>query len=648
MKYRPYLDGLRAVAVLSVILYHAGIGFHGGYVGVDVFFVISGYLITGLILKDLDAGGFRIGDFWERRIRRIFPALAVVIAFSLVAGWFVLLPIHFRELGQSSIFQALILSNAYFSRTTGYFEQTADMKPLLHTWSLAVEEQFYLLFPFLLAKVFSGSRRQVVPFIAALGGASFVASVIGSYCFRSQTFYYLPMRAWELLIGAMLAAGIPKPLSLRWRAELVSLLGICAIASSVFLYDGTTRFPGATALLPCAGAAMIIWANLSTTTLVGRLLAWPPMVFVGLISYSLYLWHWPLLVYFRYLSIDPFSWRQQMVWLVLTLIVATLSWRFVETPFRKRVVFAERKFLFPAAAMVTGLFLAFGLATVLLDGVPSRLSPKLMGYGKAADKKRPREIQLADAVKGNFVELGKGDKSQPIRFLVWGDSHAMAVLPILETLCKEHSIRGVGAVRSAMTPLVDYVSVRPDGYRDYAAFNQAVLETVRQKRVSDVLLVAVWDSELDGTDRLHRGLASTIAAMKGSVDRIWIMRPVPYPRRNVPVVLTAVALRGGDTESIGLPVSEHALLTRQLDPSFGGLAGPGVTVLDPTPFFLDERGSICCFEKDGKALYVDGGHISEYGAMLLRPMFEPIFEGIDKAAKDQAPGDPSQANAPNQ
>ena len=300
LKYRAYIDGLRAIAVLAVLFFHADIGCGGGYVGVDVFFVISGYLITGLILKDLDGGQFQLVKFWERRVRRILPAVAVVLLACLATGWFLLFSLDFKELGESVLAQALLVSNIYFWRESGYFAQAAEMKPLLHTWSLAVEEQFYLLFPFLLIAFKRFSRKSLVPGILLLCCISFSLSVYCSYRHASVNFYFLPTRAWELLLGSFLAAIPAQRTSTRWLTESLSSGGLLAILCAVFFYGPDTRFPGISALLPCVGAALIIWANDHTLTCVGKLLAIRPVVFIGLISYSLYLWHWPMLVFASY------------------------------------------------------------------------------------------------------------------------------------------------------------------------------------------------------------------------------------------------------------------------------------------------------------------------------------------------------------
>jgi peptidoglycan/LPS O-acetylase OafA/YrhL len=643
LKYRAYIDGLRAVAVLAVLFFHADIGCHGGYVGVDVFFVISGYLITGLILKDLDGGQFQVLKFWERRVRRILPAVAVVLLACLAAGWFLFLPLNFKELGQSVLAQVMLVSNVYFWRESGYFAQTAEMKPLLHTWSLSVEEQFYLLFPFLLIAFKRFSRKSLVPGILLLCGVSFSLSVYCSYRHEGVNFYFLPTRAWELLLGSLLAAIPAQRASTRWLTESLSSGGLLAILCAVFFYGRGTRFPGVAALLPCVGAALIIWANGHTLTCVGKLLATRPVVFIGLISYSLYLWHWPMLVFAKYWKLGPIPQSQRMLLLLASMVLAVLSWRFVETPFRKRMILKSRVQIFSFASITIAVLLLGGLAIDKMQGVPSRIPAEALRYAAGStDRAFLNELGLKQALAGEFIELGTGDKYLPINLFVWGDSYAMAAMPILDVLCKEHSVRGVAATHSSTAPLVGYESKRESSLKEESIpYNNAVVEFIRSKRVGDVVLVVSWTGRVteSSTARCHRGLLDTISALKDTGARIWIMREVPQQRCNVPQALASAVWHGGDPEELGLPLAKHREVYRLQDPIFEGLATkfPGVTVLDPTKLFVSSK-NLCRVAEGGKALYCDTGHLTVAGAMVLRPLFEPIFRGIGKSAAPSGRG----------
>ena len=634
LKYRAYVDGLRAVAVLPVLFFHADLGFTGGYVGVDVFFVISGFLITGLLLRDLDAGQFSIVKFWERRVRRIMPALAVVVLASLAAGWFLLLPQGFKELGESAVAQTLLTSNIYFWIKSwigvGYFTPDAEVKPLLHTWSLAVEEQFYLFFPLLLLALKRLARHSIVPAILLLAGISFALSVWCSYRYPSANFYFLPTRAWELLIGSFLAAiPLQQRISARWLTESLSWGGLLAIMCAVFFYDRETRFPGVTAILPCVGAALVIWTNGHTLTSVGKLLALRPVVFIGLISYSLYLWHWPVLVFFKYLTIDPLSLGQRLLLLLASLLLAVLSWKFVETPFRKRAILKTRSQILAFGGVATAVLLCAGLAIFKLHGVPSRVPAAALRYanGEANRGDFMIDLGLKEALKGDFIELGTGNKEKPIDVFVWGDSHAMAVMPVLDILCKEHSVRGVAATHTLTAPLVGF---KTRSLKEASiVYNNSVVEFIRNKHVNNVVIVARWDVYGD-TARLHGYLIDTISRLKDTDAKIWIVRQVPKQRWNVPRVLGVVVWRGGFPEKLGLSLAEYRDQFHHQDPIFEGLAleFPKVTVLDPTALLATNN--LCPVAENGESLYWDDNHLTVAGAMLLRPLFESTFAGIKR------------------
>lgn len=303
-RYRPEIDGLRAIAVVVVVLYHAGLGTTGGFVGVDVFFVISGFLITSLILKDLEAGTFTLAGFWERRIRRIMPALSCLILATLMAGWIVLLPSDYVALGRSAFFQGLFAANIYFWRNTGYFDGVAEEEPLLHTWSLAVEEQFYLIFPLLMVGLFAlprfRRRGALLSFFGLCIVLSLGVSVWGVVNRPVATFYLLPTRAWELLLGASVAV-LPGPAVIagpgfagRLRLangfrEVLSVAALMGILVPCWLYTSATPFPGLAAAPPCMAAGLFIWVTgrrhpESRLPLAARFLSARPVVFVGLIS----------------------------------------------------------------------------------------------------------------------------------------------------------------------------------------------------------------------------------------------------------------------------------------------------------------------------------------------------------------------------
>ncbi|KER37526.1 acyltransferase, partial [Sphingobium indicum F2] len=352
--YRRDIDGLRALAVLPVLFYHVDLWpFSGGFVGVDIFFVISGYLIASIVGRELAEGRFSIADFYARRIRRIFPALFATIAVTIIVGSRILLPLDYRALGLSAAATVLFASNLHFARHSGYFGSAAEEAPLLHTWSLAVEEQFYILFPLLmLCAVRAGGRTRLL--LGAVALLSFGTALL--LVDRAPVLaFYLPFpRAWELLAGALLATGLLPPLRSRWAAQLCALAGLASIGWALFGFSGATVFPGLNALYPVLGAMLILHAGQGGSA-VSRMLGRAVPVAVGRISYSLYLWHWPLVVFWTYRTDGDWRLREQLFIILLSLLLATLSWRFIEEPFRRARRFTTgRAFALAGAMMAAG------------------------------------------------------------------------------------------------------------------------------------------------------------------------------------------------------------------------------------------------------------------------------------------------------
>ena len=342
LAYRPDIDGLRALAVLSVVFFHFEfLGFSGGFVGVDIFFVISGYLITSIIVGDLEVGRFSFARFYERRIRRIVPAFIVMLAAATIASVALFPPKELAQFGISAAAAAGFCSNIFFAFQTNYFAGPDSMMPLLHTWSLGVEEQFYILWPLLLfACSRMGARLAVSVLVVGLATASLAYSGWGvNTKYASQLFYLLQSRAWELMFGAILALGLVPRIGNRWLRDGLALLGIAMIALAVSYFSSTTPFPGLWATIPCLGAMLVIHTGQQRDTVVYRLLSLPPFVFIGLISYSLYLWHWPVFAFAENYLGRPFSFGEAVLLMIVCIAIATASWRYVEQPFR----YGERK-----------------------------------------------------------------------------------------------------------------------------------------------------------------------------------------------------------------------------------------------------------------------------------------------------------------
>ena len=630
--YRPDIDGLRAVAVLVVVLFHAGLGFPGGYVGVDVFFVISGFLITSLIWKDLQLGRFTLAHFWERRARRILPALLLVSMATLIAGWFLLMAPDFASLGKSAAYQAVFGANVYYWLHANYFSAPAEQQPLLHTWSLAVEEQFYMVVPLLFMWLFRVPllRRRAVAFaVLALGLVCGLA--LSTYAVAKHpiaAFYLLPFRAWELALGSLLAL-IPASRfePRRICSETLAILGLGLILSPALLYQKETPFPGLAAIPPCVGTALIIWSNLPSPTLVGKMLSWRPVVFVGLISYSLYLWHWPLLAFSKYWALQPLPLGYRVALVVVALALAIASWRFVETPMRQRRLCSSRKSIFAFAGIGLTTLLLTGTFVTAQRGVPQRLPKRVALYSEALSE-RPNlyELNTKDILDGNLVPFGSETKGAPVRVLVWGDSHAKAALPAFDVLCRERGISGRAATHSSTTPVLGY-------YNDFSAsayglgreslrFNEAVFDYIRSNKIPDVVLIANWSS-LPPQPRdansvgLQRGLISTVRRLAGLGARPWILLQVPIQPFNVPKALARAAMFHEDLAPLCARPGDWNGLLGNGNGFLAQLSTVGARLIDPRPRFLDPQRTHYVVSANGIPLYYDEQHLTVQGADLI-------------------------------
>jgi peptidoglycan/LPS O-acetylase OafA/YrhL len=441
MKYRPEIDGLRALAVLPVILFHAGFEyFSGGFVGVDVFFVISGYLITTIIISEMAEGKFSIVNFYERRARRILPALFFVMAACLPFALFWLTPIHLKDFGQSILAVSTFSSNILFWWESGYFGTAAELKPLLHTWSLAVEEQYYILFPVFLMSIWRlgikwGLIILSITFFVSLGTAQW-----GAYKSPSAAFFLLPTRGWELLVGALAAFYLKYNAHVKSHSinQVLSLLGFLMIIFSISTFDETTPFPSLYALTPTIGTGLLIICAVPKT-LVHKLLSLKFVVGIGLISYSAYLWHQPLLAFARHKLLGEVSYFNLVVLCIFSLLMAWFSWRFVELPFRNRQRF-NRTSIFRLSAIGIFIFSTIGLTLHFTNGL-ERL--KILSY--TIQERRVYDIikintdyDLYDIMHSSKCKLWAKDISDistaefdecSKRFgkplVVLGDSHAM-------------------------------------------------------------------------------------------------------------------------------------------------------------------------------------------------------------------------------
>lgn len=631
LSYRPDIDGLRAIAVLLVVLFHGNLGCPGGFVGVDVFFVISGYLITGIILKDQSLGTFRFADFWSRRVVRIIPAATCMVFATLVAGYGMLLPADYFDLAISAIYQQGMLANVYFWRSAGYFSGPADMMPLLHTWSLAVEEQFYLLYPWLLILLHRVGPTWRLAIVGLLTAGSFALSEFAVHRYPAAAFFLLPTRAWELLLGGML--WLLPPLRL-WRypvaANAIAATGLASIFAAAFSFNASTVFPGMRALMPCVGAALVIQSASAVPTVVSRLLSTPVMVLVGLASYSIYLWHWPATVFLRHCtSQHPPS---TAMWAVLgaATAVAFVSWRFVEVPFRSRFRRSAQANWLRIGLGSCVLVVGFSALVAVRSGFPHRAPQLALKYHESRHAWGNNTTVPLEAVRSGKVPVF-GDPNGHATCLIWGDSHAMAMVAGLEAACLHANVRGLQITYFGTAPIIDFYLSHGLGLREGAVeYSNAVVGLAKEQSVDLVILAAYW-VRYAGNPLFADKLAATIEELERAGIEVAIVLDYATQDEDVPIMLARRAFRGVPTSGCGVPMSRYLEQNAAVNSAIRHVAQNDAIVLDPSPYLTDSK-SVWRSEIDGTVMYVDDDHISKAGSLRLKPMFDPLLGQISQRA----------------
>jgi peptidoglycan/LPS O-acetylase OafA/YrhL len=622
LKYRADIDGLRAIAVLAVLAFHYGSPFPGhllpgGFTGVDVFLVISGFLITSHIADEIRAGTFTLLGFYDRRIRRIVPALLVMLAATLLAGKVLLMPGDYKALGTSAAASAFGLSNFFFLANTGYFDQSADLMPLLHTWSLAVEEQFYAVWPLLLLLIAAGRKRvDVAAVVSAMVIVGFGVSLIWLGANPKAAFFMAAPRAWELAVGALLAFLPALPRSLGGATGL----GLVLMAAG-FLEIKTSSFPAAAALLPCVGAALVIWPKQQPA----RMDRWLGLLSpIGLISYSLYLWHWPVWVLYRiYTNSGTPRIREAIALAAVSLLLAFLSWRFVERPFRKRIWLPTQTVW---AGMLACMLIYCGAMYVdSAEGLPARLSPEaypMRSLEAMWDWHCPKYDELPQLV-GQYCFFGKPWKEAKRKVLIWGDSHAAHFAPIIEAAAKDQSdafllytncpaALGGHVTRHDLVDYADYCkSQRENG-----------IKLLRDNPdIGLVILASSWarlprfisqDGSLSGSriDWLALGLTDLIAQSEMPGRRFLIIGSVPQYRAGAAFCaplhsnLLRAPCRPSEADQRNLRE-----FTQPTDRMIVKIASKHADVEAIIPSSSLCAGATCVTFLDGEFLYRDGSHI---------------------------------------
>lgn len=653
--YRADVDGLRAIAILSVIGFHAFPAWlPGGFVGVDIFFVISGYLISKHIFTELAAGGFSTKAFYVRRVRRIFPALIMTLLACTAFGWVVLTPGEYELMGRHIAGGAGFVANLVFWREAGYFDVAADTKPLLHLWSLGIEEQFYILWPFILTLLWRRARAMLGRVILGLLFVSFVYAVWLVYRDATAAFYSPFARFWELALGAMLAYDtVHRKFEVPdLHRQALSWVGLGFILSAVVLIDASRRFPGAWALLPTVGAACLIHSGggaggaawLNRVALVSR-----PLVWIGLISYPLYLWHWPLLSFARVLESTTPTLDVRLALVGLSIVLAWMTYRFVELPVRGMPI-GRAKTLMWVLGLTMLLLFAAGVAIRKLDGVKFRALSRLNGdvgtLSLGADRNHlHKECGLPEPERQRFQFCLSSDGEAP-RFAVLGDSKAEALFYGLARESKP-GMRGV-LIGSVRPPKRGAPATDSRQTKNRLAL-QSVLDDPAIKVV--VFIVALRSTfPVNGDTGFVEGnvapaMADGIAAYSDAIHKIdaagkramfVIDNPtLPDPRSCISGGMTSSDflnqfIRRNPNARCTIRYADHLAGTKVYRQFAADIlkANPSLTIYDPTSLLCDTSRDECSISRDGKFLYSYSDHISDYANTLIAREMYPVLEKL--------------------
>ena len=635
MKYRAEIDGLRAIAVLPVILFHAGFDlFKGGYVGVDVFFVISGYLITTILLEDLEKNRFSLMNFYERRARRILPALYFMILISVIIGWFILTPYFYRDLFQTIFANSLFNSNYLIYLKSGYFARVAELKPLLHTWSLSVEEQYYLVFPLLLMLIWHLGRIITLYFFILILISSFLFGHVG-FIDANANFLVLPSRAWELLAGSIVAMLLQKK---NFPGNnFLATLGLIAIIFSVFNSKIGTPFPSYHSIIPVIGTmVVIVFAN--SETIIGKILKIKIIVGLGLISYSLYLWHQPVFSFLKHLLFSEPTFLQSFIAMLIILFLSIFSWYYIERPFRDKKRF-KKKIIIKYSIFVLVLSSLIGLLGHYKLGFTNRLSIETQIISEGAFDKSPKQFpcnyiyDLKDT--GNSCLIGAKNKVNPSILLI-GDSHADHLTQALHNKLLLKKMSAYNFSFKDCSP-VEFKGNKLD-FVSNDCFEKIVKFIKNNKNIDTVIVSFRWVTRLPGIgygnfaeaytkDKIldekvlkNRGqiLANKLENLIDPNIKLILIYPVPEAGEDVPNYTVKKRILVDENYTLEVPYSSFIERNKYAYYALDLVSSPKEIIrIYPSDTLCGKESGFCKTVLDGKSLYYDDDHLSNFGASLI-------------------------------
>lgn len=612
INYRPEIDGLRTLAVLPVVLFHAGVDFFsGGFVGVNIFFVISGYLITKIIFSEIQQKTFTVKNFYQKRLDRLLPVLLAVLTFVMLVPFFISPPLEYEGIAKSVLAALTFTSNIYFWRSSDYFAASAFTIPLLHTWSLGIEEQFYIFFPlFMLAACRFRAHNYAVLTVAI---ASFFLAIIFIKYSATATFYLLPFRAWELLLGSVLALGLLPEIRSRFLSNLLSFLGLGLVGGSVLLLTKSSQFPGLNALAPTMGAMLLIYSTTQSKNLATRILSHPTLVITGKASYSIYMWHWPIIVFYGLIFGLPKLLPGQLTLVAASLVVGFASWRLIEKPTRGRLSSLAPTKTFFVAALTCLPVLVLGLFTIISEGQPDRASSDAKKIELMASDFSPHRENCHINLKenktrdyGDYCILGSHGVEPNI--VIWGDSHGVEIAAALgeKLSLSNQSIRQI--TYSACRPLLKSKQTEPSGCDIH---NASVFDAIKNDSDIDTVILAMYyPPEKQWTVEYAEGLTATLKELSRTKKRILVMYPLPQTIDSAPTIMARnIMLNRPSTAS--QTTSEFLNTQRASIALLDSSTQPNLIKLKTWQLFCDEH----CYLGDAQgAFFFDAHHPSMHGA----------------------------------
>jgi peptidoglycan/LPS O-acetylase OafA/YrhL len=654
-EYRPEVDGLRAVAIVPVLLFHAGLSaFTGGFFGVDVFFVISGYLITAQLASSEKSGFALLGNFYHRRIRRLFPAIAIVSLVTAVIAYLIMTPSQLRPLFSSFTSTQVFLQNIYLWQNSGYWDQSLETSPLMHTWSLAVEEQFYLIFPLLfVAKSMRNAKSVLIGVAITIFVLSFFGALTRFGTSSTGAFFLLPYRAWELMAGAIVALYQLKGKQFFKTkpnvSRLISNFGMAMIIIAIILGDKSTRHPGLLTLLPVVGTALLITFG-REPSLTSRLLSNKLLVAIGKLSYGLYLWHFPILALWRVDKGTELNGIETTAAMVLTFACSYLMWKFAETPFRDRVRTSNK---YVAIVATTGFVALISIGVVGQNTVFGKKSNSELALLEAQAKIPTEldnwiEIDFESPISGG--SMGVNERTSPMGDVVLlGDSHAGALKDSLSAELERLNLSGVAFIRAGCPPVSNVIMDPPEKF-NCTDFNQIIDIVLKDTFVTDVILFSRWTFYVEGTrytnykgyredgyeikftapnkkftsdeeriSYLGDQIKLTVDRLESTGKRVHLIHPLPELGWD-PISYAKRFIDQGISwhQKLDIPFSDHLERSRRAVEQLDRAASPTTFKLNPADIFCNRQiTNWCVASLDNTLYYGDNDHLNENGNKIL-------------------------------